>query len=378
MLRSDFVNRRDLLAGVATFLASSYILFATPEILSKAGMPKSEVFVSTAIASAVACFLMAFIGKRPYALAPIMGLNTYFAFEVCKFTSFKVALLAIFIEGLIFVFLASIGFVSALERELPEELKLGLGLAVGAFLLRIGVENISICALTVFLVALFFYLMKVKYFFLIAMLSSLIFSREISFKFELKFPSEILLAFHTPQNPIFFFGILLVFFCVDFFDSLATLLILDKKSGRKGLKEPMVADGIAASFGAVLGTSTISTLAESEVAVEMEASEKAGYVTGLLFALSILLLPLLALFPPDFIFGILMMVGLLMLKEGKKPGFPWIPALLSFLTSISLAIPLAFLLYTPFELRKRKKSLIFFSLLPLFTLYLVLRFMMMG
>ena len=138
--------KTEVLAGITTFLAMAYILGVNPAILSAAGMDKGAVFTTTALISAIATFLMAMYAKLPFALAPGMGLNAFFAYTVCVAMgySWQMALTAVFVEGVIFIALSFIGIREKLVYLLPEALRYAITVGIGLFIAFIGLKNMGL------------------------------------------------------------------------------------------------------------------------------------------------------------------------------------------------------------------------------------------
>ena len=138
--------RTEILAGITTFLTMSYILAVNPEILGQAGMDKGAVFTATALSSVVATLVMALWAKLPFALAPGMGLNAFFAFTVCLAmgNSWQFALTAVLIEGILFIVLTLTNLREAIVNAIPMSLKNAIGAGIGLFIAFIGLQNAGI------------------------------------------------------------------------------------------------------------------------------------------------------------------------------------------------------------------------------------------
>lgn len=138
--------KTEILAGVTTFVTMAYILAVNTDILSASGMDKSAILFATAIASFIGCILMGLLTNYPFALAPGLGLNAYFAYTVCLEMgySYKFALLCVFIEGLIFIILSITGFREALVKSIPQSLKHGISAGIGLFIIFIGLQGSNI------------------------------------------------------------------------------------------------------------------------------------------------------------------------------------------------------------------------------------------
>ncbi|MBR5940516.1 MAG: NCS2 family permease, partial [Neisseriaceae bacterium] len=138
--------RVELLAGLTTFLAMSYIIFVNPSILSEAGLDWGAVFVATCIASAFGCILMGVVANYPIALAPGMGLNAYFTYTVClgMGVPWQVALAAVCVSGIVFVIFSVLKIREAIINGIPRSLKFAIGAGIGLFLTLIGMKGAGI------------------------------------------------------------------------------------------------------------------------------------------------------------------------------------------------------------------------------------------
>ena len=138
----------EIRAGLATFLTLAYILFVNPQILSRAGLPAADVAVATALASAAATLVMGLWANYPFALAPGMGLNAYFTYGVVlgMGVDWRIALAAVFVEGVLFLVLALTGVRSALLRAIPGSIKIAIMGGIGLFLAKIGLQSAGVIA----------------------------------------------------------------------------------------------------------------------------------------------------------------------------------------------------------------------------------------
>ena len=138
--------RTEVVAGITTFMTMAYILAVNPSILSASGMDSNAILMATAIASAIGCFAMAFLANYPFALAPGLGLNAYFAYTVCGSMgySWKVALFAVFVEGLVFIVLSLTNVREAIFNAIPTTLKKGVSVGIGLFVAFIGVKTLKL------------------------------------------------------------------------------------------------------------------------------------------------------------------------------------------------------------------------------------------
>ena len=138
--------RTEVVAGITTFMTMAYILAVNPSILSASGMDSNAILMATAIASAIGCFAMAFLANYPFALAPGLGLNAYFAYTVCGSMgySWKVALFAVFVEGLVFIVLSLTNVREAIFNAIPTTLKKGVSVGIGLFVAFIGLQGANL------------------------------------------------------------------------------------------------------------------------------------------------------------------------------------------------------------------------------------------
>ena len=138
--------RSEISAGITTFMAMAYIIVVNPGILSESGMPFGSVLVATCLGAALGCFLMAFLANYPFALAPGMGLNAFFTYSVCLTMgiSWHVALTAVFIEGLIFIFLTVTSIREKVVNSIPTALNVGIAAGIGLFIAFIGLRGAGI------------------------------------------------------------------------------------------------------------------------------------------------------------------------------------------------------------------------------------------
>ena len=138
--------RTEVMAGITTFLTMAYIIFVNPDVLSAAGMPKESVFVATCLAAAIGSAIMGFYANYPIALAPGMGLNAYFAFAVVKGMGFtwQAALGAVFISGILFVFVSLFRVREAIVNAIPRSLKFAISAGIGLFLAIIGLHSAGV------------------------------------------------------------------------------------------------------------------------------------------------------------------------------------------------------------------------------------------
>ncbi len=345
----------EIRAGAVSFLTMAYILFVNPQILAQAGMPRQDVMLATALASAAATLVMAFYANFPFALAPGMGLNAYFAFSVVKGMgiSWQVALAAVFVEGLLFLVLSLAGIRSRVLRAVPRSLKLATMTGIGLFLAFIGLRNAGLVrADPETLVALGDLrqpgtLLAVAGILLIAVLTArrvpgailvaIVAVAVIAWAGGLAPPPEDILA--MPQMPretllAMDFGalaslsmvtVVLAFLFVDLLDTTGTLVgvgqlagFVDQQGDFPGSERAFVADAVGTSVGAALGTSTVTTYIESATGVEEGGrTGLTAAVVALLFLLSLFFAPVFVAVPAIATAPALIVVGAMMMQGAR-------------------------------------------------------------
>lgn len=387
--------KTEVLGGITTFMTMAYILAVNPSLLSASGMDPTAVLIATCLASFVGTLAMALLANYPFALAPGMGLNAYFAFTVCGIMgySWQVALMAVFIEGLIFIVLSLTNVREAIFDAIPSTLKKGVSAGLGFFIAFIGLQGAhlvvnndstlvsyvdfagnwhteGICAVLaligLFLTAILYY-KKVKGAILIGIIATWvlgmiaqalgIYQVTPDAGFYSLYPalaftdfSAIGLTFgqcfkadFSGVNILNFIVVLFSFLFVDMFDTIGTLIgvsskadMLDKDEKLPRIRPALLADAIATSVGAVFGTSTTTTFVESSAGVgEGARTGLASVVTGLLFLLAIFFAPIFTAIPGFATAPALIFVGFLMVSSMVKVDFEdvtdAIPAYLCFI-----------------------------------------------
>ena len=363
--------KTEIAAGITTFMTMAYILAVNPNILSAAGMDGTAVLLATCLASFIGTVCMAFMANLPFALSAGMGLNAFFAFTVVGNYgySWQLALLAVFIEGLIFIVLSLTKVREAIFNSIPLSLKKAVSVGIGLFIAFIGLQNAGltvnndstlvslvsfrdnfntsgICALLavvgLFLTAIL-YVKRVKGSILIGIIGTWVlgilcqlvglykpdmvsyFSLIPSFSFTdfTKLGETFGQCFNVSFDGVGIVNFIVVIFAflfVDMFDTLGTLIgvstkanMLDEKGRLPQIKPALLADAIATSAGAVLGTSTTTTFVESSAGVA--AGGRTGLtalVTALLFLVSTLFAPIFTAIPSFATAPALIIVGFLM------------------------------------------------------------------
>ena len=373
--------KTEVLAGITTFMTMAYILAVNPTMLSAGGMDATAVLIATCLAAFVGTLAMALLANYPFALAPGMGLNAYLAYTVCGTMgySWKVALMAVFIEGIIFIVLSLTNVREAIFNAIPATLKKGVSAGIGLFIAFIGLQGAhivvandttllsyvkftenwhteGICALLALIglmVTAILYIKKVKASILIGILVTWILGMlcqltgiyhvDVEAGYYSLYPTLQLTDFSAITKTfgqcfsadfhnvgIFnFIVVLLSFLFVDMFDTLGTLIgvsdkagMLDKDGKLPRVKQALLADAIATSAGAVLGTSTTTTFVESSAGVGAGArTGLSSVVTGFLFLISILFAPIFTAIPGFATAPALIFVGFLMISAIVKIDF---------------------------------------------------------
>ena len=349
--------RTELIAGVTTFLTMSYILAVNPAILMSTGMDQGALFTATALASAIATLLLAFMAKLPFAQAPSMGLNAFFAYTLCQAMgySWQNSLAILLIEGIVFILITFFNVREMIFNAIPNNLRYAISAGIGMFIAFIGLKNAEIivskegtfvglgaftapCLLGIFATLLSGVLMarNVKG----ALFWGIIATTLIGIPLGVTVFPDHWLPVSAPQDisPIFcqfdFSGLLnlktvLVVFSlliVNIFDTIGTLMGLAEKTGSvredgsiPRVSEAMMSDAIGTTCGAMLGSSTISTYIESASGIaEGGRSGVTSLVVGAMFIFALFLSPIFLLIPSAATSGALIMVGVLMLDSVKK------------------------------------------------------------
>ena len=349
--------RTEIVAGATTFLTMSYILAVNPSILSSTGMDKGALFTATALASAIATLLLAFMAKLPFAQAPSMGLNAFFAFTMCQamHLSWQQSLAALLVEGIIFILITFLNVREKILDSIPRNLRYSISAGIGMFIAFIGLKNAGIVVSNPdTFVALGKFTPEALLGILAIVLSGVLIARRV--KGALFIAIIIATVVGLPMGvtampdgwipvsaphsvaPIFcqfdfshFFNLnmLLVIFSlliINIFDTVGTLVGLAEKTGVvqpdgsiPRVKEAMFSDAIGTTCGAMLGSSTITTYVESASGIaEGGRTGLTSFVTGLFFIAALLLSPLFLLIPAAATSGALVMVGVLMIDSVKK------------------------------------------------------------
>ena len=351
--------RTEIVAGITTFLTMSYILAVNPTMFGELdGMPMGSVFTSTALAAIVGCLAMALIGKLPFGLAPGMGLNAFFVYSVCMGMgySWQFALTAVLIEGLIFIVLTLTNVREAIVDAIPMSLRNAIGAGIGLFIAFIGLKSAGVVvddgatlvalgditsgsALLAFIgliITGFLYARNVPGAILLGILITMIIGIPLGvteFKGVMSVPESISPIFCKFEfDKIFSVDMLVVvftFFFIDMFDTVGTLVgvctkanMIDEKGNIQRVKQAFMADSIATTVGAVLGTSTTTTYVESAAGVAQGGrSGLTAFVVGGCFVVALFFSPLFLSIPSAATAPALIIVGLLMMEQVKYIPF---------------------------------------------------------
>ena len=351
--------RKEIVAGITTFLTMSYILAVNPAMFSELeGMPAGAVFTSTALAAIVGCLAMAFWGKLPFGLAPGMGLNAFFVYTVCLGMgySWQFALTAVFIEGLIFIVLTLTNVREAIVNAIPKNLKYAIGGGIGLFIAFIGLQSgglivdndatlvalgditsgPALLALIGIIITGVMYVMNIPAAILLGIIITMIIGIPFGvteFQGIMSHPHSIEPIFCKFQfDNIFSLDMLVIVFTflfIDLFDTVGTLVgvctkakLLDKNGNIYRIKEAFMADSIATTAGAMLGTSTTTTYVESATGISQGGrSGLTAFAVAVCFVVALFFSPLFLSIPAAATTPALVIVGLLMLEPIVKIPF---------------------------------------------------------
>ncbi len=345
--------KTEILAGITTFMTMAYILAVNPDILSATGMDKNALFTATALSALVATLVMALVARLPFALAPGMGLNAFFAFTVVLGMgySWQFALTAVFLEGIIFLILTAFNIRELIVNAIPLSLKHAVSAGIGLFIAFIGLQNsglivnndavlvglgdmgspavlIAIGGIVLTAVLL---VLKVKGALLIGIFAATIAGIPLGVT---HLPEGHLVDTPPSLAPIFWkfdfsqvfsFDMLIVLFTflfVDMFDTVGTLVgvsskagMLDKDGKVPRVKQALFADAVGTTFGAILGTSTVTTYVESASGVaEGGKTGLTSLTTAALFLIALFFAPVFTMVPAAATAPALVLVGFFMMS----------------------------------------------------------------
>ncbi|OJU51102.1 MAG: guanine permease [Bacteroidales bacterium 45-6] len=360
-LKANGTNvKTELIAGIITFLTMSYVLVVNPNILGETGMDKPALFTATALATILGTLFMAFLANLPIAQAPGMGLNSFFAFSVVLGLgySWQMALTAVFIEGIIFIILTLFNVRELIVKAIPQTIKEAIPVGIGLFITLIGLKNAGIVvadkntfvalgdlaapqvwvALIGLIVTAVLYVKKVYGSFFIgigvATVSAILFGL-------VHFPEGGVFSMPPDISPILFqfdfehifslnmLVVVFTFLFVNLFDTIGTLIgvaskagLIDKNGHFPQIKRALLADALGTTFGAVVGTSTVTSYVESASGVA--AGGRTGLTsvsTALMFLIALFLAPLFLMVPAAATAPALIIVGLFMVSSVVNLNF---------------------------------------------------------
>ena len=350
--------RTEIIAGLTTFLTMAYILAVNPAILGDAGMDKGALFTTTALISAIATLLMAVIAKLPFALAPGMGLNAFFAYTICLAMgySWQFALTAVFIEGVIFILLTVTNLREMMVYCLSDSIKNAISVGIGMFIAYIGLQNAGIIvgnsatqvtlgdigaatpilAIAGTIITAVLLVKNIKGALLIGILLITIIGIPCgitTMQGVISTPPSIEPIFCKIEWSNIFTTDMLLVVCtllfLDLFDTMGTLIGVCNKAniytpdGRiPRLKQAFLVDALATTLGAVMGTSTVTTFAESATGVsEGGRSGLTAFVTAMCFLVALVFAPLFLSIPSAATAPVLILVGVMMMGSVTKIDF---------------------------------------------------------
>lgn len=435
--------KTEVIAGITTFMTMAYILAVNPSILSQTGMDSGAVFTATAICAFIGTMMMALFANYPFVLAPGMGLNAYFTYTVCMGMgySWQMALAAVLVEGVIFIILSLTNIREAIFNAIPLQLKHAVTVGIGLYIAFIGLQNAKIVVDGSTLVTLFSFkgsvkdgtfntegicvvlalvgiigtailmVKKVKGGILWGILGTWVLGMicQLTGLYDPSVNGSLFPDFSKgisipSLEPIFckmdfsqflsldFLVVVFAFLFVDLFDTLGTLMgcaskadLLDKDGKLPRVKGALLADAVATTVGAVMGTSTVTTFVESASGVaEGGKTGLTAVVSAILFGLSLFLSPIFLAIPSFATAPALIMVGFLMLTSIAKIDFTdyteAIPAFIAimampFMYSISEGISMGIISYVIINLasgKYKKISPLMYVLAVLFILKYVM------
>ena len=415
--------RTELIAGLTTFMTMAYILAVNPDILSATGMDKGAVFTATALAAVIGTLVMALVAKLPFALAPGMGLNAFFAFSVVLGMgySWQFALTAVLLEGIIFILLTAFNIRELIIKSIPMNVKHAVSVGIGLFIAFIGFSNadvivnneatlvsmgelsnpVALLGLGGLIITGVLLALRVKGALLIGILITTVAGIPAGIT---QVPEGVKLLSAPPElEPIFFqfefdriftldmLVVLFTFLFVDMFDTVGTLVgvsdkagMLDKEGRVPRAKQALMADSIGTTMGAILGTSTVTTYVESAsgVAEGGKTGMTALTVAGM-FALALFFAPVFTMIPSAATAPALILVGLFMMTPVLKINFnDFTEAIPAFLTIIIMPLSysiaegitfgmLSYVLLKLFTGRHKEVSIVMYVVAALFILKFV-------
>ena len=373
--------KTEVMAGITTFLTMTYILAVNPLILSDAGMDKGALFSATVVSSVIATLVMALYARLPYALAPSMGLNAFFAYTLVLAMGYtwQQALTAVFFEGIAFIILTLLRVREAIVEAIPINLRYAISVGIGLFIAYIGLKNggvivsndatmtalgpwnaTTLIAVAGILLGGVLMAIKVKG----ALFYTIIIMTLIGIPFGVTQVPENFSIISAPQSmesiafkldfsrflslDLNYYVVVFALLFMDLFNTLGTLIgtatsagMVDKKTGRiHGLNKALMADAVGTAAGALCGTSTVTTYVESSAGVmEGGRTGMTSFTVAILFLIALFFSPLFLIIPAAATTSALILVGVLMIKSVKDIDFSDVTeALPVFVTIISMPL----------------------------------------
>ena len=355
---STMTMRKEVIGGITTFLTMAYILAVNPTILSAAGMDAGAIFTTTCLSAVIATFVMAIYAKLPFALAPGMGLNAFFAFTVVLTMGYtwQFALTAVLIEGIIFILLTITGLRKHIVNAIPLVLRRAISPGIGLFIAFVGLKGAGIVTssdstfITLgnlhdagVLLSIFGILLSAAL--LVrnvtgALLIGILVTTAIGIPLGITNFTGIISA--PPSiEPIFWkfefhnvftvdmIIVVLTFLFIDMFDTIGTLIgvsnragMVDENDNVKNINQAFMADAIGTTVGSMLGTSTVTVYVESASGVNVGGrSGLTSFITALCFVAALLFAPLFLAIPAQATASALILVGVMMMYEVRKVDF---------------------------------------------------------
>ena len=392
--------KREILAGITTFVTMSYIIFVNPQMMAESGMDYGASFVGTCIAASLACFFMGLYANWPVGLAPGMGLNAFFTYTVVGGMGYpwEIALGAVFWSGILFTIMSITPLRKWMLEGIPLNLRIAMGSGVGLFIGLIGLksggiisgndatllslgdltEESTLLSILGFLIIAILSMRKVSGSIIIGILtitSISIFSGLVKFKGIISLPPDPLPVFLKLDIigafDVAMISVIISFLFVNFFDTTGTLLgvanraKLVKKTGEiQNLDKAIKADSTSSILGSFFGCAPVTSYVESSAGIEIGGrTGLTAVVTGFAFLLSIFLSPLSEMVPPYATAGVLIYVAIIMLSDVER--LDWsdsteiLPSLIIIIMipltfSIANGIALGFIMYTLIKLTSNR------------------------
>lgn len=352
--------RKEIIAGLITFLTMAYILVVNPDILGTTGMNKDALFTATALGAIVATVLMGLLANLPVAQASGMGLNTFFAFTIvgAMGCTWQFALTAVFLEGIIFIILTFLNVREMIIKSIPAVLKNAIPVGIGMFVAFIGFKNAGIVtsnpatfislgdfsipgvwiALVGLIVTVVLYVLNVQGAMLLGIVAATIFGFILG---EASLPQGAIVSTPPSIEPIFaqfewtnvlsidMLIVVFVLLLVNLFDTVGTLIAVmskiggvDKDGNFPQMKKALFADAIGTTVGSIFGTSTVTSYVESASGVT--AGGRTGLTaiaTAMFFVLALFFYPIFSIVPAQATAAPLIIIGFFMMYSVMKIDF---------------------------------------------------------